>query len=89
MLEQCGLGRWDVFQSSASSGEEVMPGRIDSGCTTPFAVHEYNKALDPLYMHRLETEEVRIMCESHQCVGEFWYVCPGCPSGLLATSKKL
>jgi len=65
MLEQRDLGRWDVFQQSASSGEKAMPGLVDTGCTTPLAVHEYDEAFDPLHMHGLETEEVRVLCESH------------------------
>ena len=56
MLEQGSLGRWDVFQHSASSGEEVIPGFVDTGCNTVIAVHDYDEAFYPLHVHGLETE---------------------------------
>lgn len=65
MLEQCGLGRWKLFQQFASSGEELISGRVDISCTAPLAVHDYDKAFEALHMHRLKTEEVRVMRESH------------------------
>ena len=46
------LGRWDVFQQFAFSGEELMSGRVDTSCTTPLVIHDYDKAFEALHMHK-------------------------------------
>lgn len=64
MLAQHTLSWWDIFQQSASSGEEGMSGLLENGCTTPLAVYDYNEAFNPLHMHELKTEEVRVIHKS-------------------------
>ena len=54
MLEQCSSCLWHFYHWSASSGEVI----------TPLEVHEYNEGFYQLNMHRIETEYVRVVCES-------------------------
>ena len=45
-----------------------MPCFIATICTTPLAVHEYDKGLYPLHIHWVETDQVRVVCESQYVV---------------------
>ena len=44
----------------ASLDEEAKSGLVYTDCTIPFAAREYDKAINPLYVDRLVTEDARV-----------------------------